>query len=177
MNILANHRHERFAALIATGQSGAAAYRSCYRARGASAEANASRLLRNVKVRQRVTELQKATATVAVMNLEEKRRFLAAIVRTPIGRVDEHSPLCQYFHRTKTSLRITMPDKLQAILLDARLAGELKGNTATASVTVNAPGNGYVLTPERQAELMAKVRAAREWMRAHEGSRSALPRQ
>jgi len=90
------------------------------------------------------------------MSLEERRLFLAAIVRTPIGRVDETSPLCQFFRRTKGGLHITMPDKLRAIELDARLAGELKGNTAIASVAVNAPGNGYVLTEERRAVLMAK---------------------
>lgn len=158
--IIANQRHERFATLVATGQSGAAAYRSCYRARGASAEANASRLLRNDKVRTRIAELQTATATAAVMSLEEKRLFLAAIVRTPIGRVDEHSPLCQFFRRTKGGLHITMPDKLRAIELDARLAGELMGNTATANVAVKAQVNQYVVTEERRLELIERRRIA-----------------
>jgi hypothetical protein len=73
-------------------------------------------------VRSRISELKAAADEGAVMSLREKRLFLAEIVRTPIGKVDESSPLCQGFRRTDTGLTVTMPDKLQAIELDAKLA-------------------------------------------------------
>ncbi len=50
VNIIANQRHQRFAILIATGRSGSSGLLIVLRARGASAEANAERLLRNAKV-------------------------------------------------------------------------------------------------------------------------------
>ena len=43
-------------------------------------------------------------------------------------------------------------------MADARLAGELKGDSLTVSATANA--NGHVLTEERRAELMAKKQAS-----------------
>lgn len=163
MPTLARHRHEQFAQRVASGETATAAYRAIYSAATKVAEANGSRLLRIAKVSARVAEMQRASATARVMSLQEKREFLALIVRTPIGQIDENSPLCQWFKRTtgrRATFEIRMPDKLQAIMLDARLAGELKGT----SVTVNtaAPVSGYVLTEERRAELMAKKRAAME---------------
>jgi hypothetical protein len=43
------------------------------------------------------------------MRLREMRLFLAAAIRTPIGSIDERSPLCQFFRRTERSLTIVMP--------------------------------------------------------------------
>jgi len=45
MLCLSNQRHERFAQLIAKGETGTAAYRATYGVEGASAEVGASRLL------------------------------------------------------------------------------------------------------------------------------------
>ena len=163
MLCLSNRRHERFAQLVAKGDSGGAAYRVVCGAKAASAHAAASRLLRIAKVSARIAEIQKAAVCASVMTLLEKRQFLALIVRTPIGQIDENSPLCQWFRRTtgrRATFSIRMPDKLQAILLDARLAGELKGNSITVQAT--APANGYVMTAERLAELREKKRAAIE---------------
>jgi len=106
MGNLINQRHESFAQLIASGESGAGAYRTCYGTHGASAEAAASRLLSNGKVRERVTESQSTAATAAVLTLERKRQLLADIAE---GRQQQAK----------------ISDRLRAIELDARLAGEL----------------------------------------------------
>lgn len=159
-----NHRHERFAQLVATGEAGAAAYRQTYGTRGASAEAAASRLLRNDKVSARIAEVQRASAAEGVLTLREKREFLALVVRTPIGQIDENSPLCQWFRRTtgrRPSLEIRMPDKLQAMMLDAKLAGELNGTPPR--MDAGAAGGGHVITEEELRELRAQKRAAIEW--------------
>ena len=169
MLCLSNRRHERFAQLVAKGDSGGAAYRVVCGAKAASAHAAASRLLRIAKVSARIAEIQKAAVCASVMTLLEKRQFLALIVRTPIGQIDENSPLCQWFRRTtgrRATLSIRMPDKLQAILLDARLAGELKGDTFTLHAT--APASRYSMTEERRAELMARHRAALEGARTRD---------
>ena len=59
------------------------------------------------------------------LSLLEKRAYLAMVVRTPIGEIDEKSPLCQAVEWGKNGRKIKMPDKLRALELDAKLAGEL----------------------------------------------------
>ena len=104
MPLLSNPRRERFAQRVAVAGNGAAAYRHTYGTQGASAEAGASRLLRNDKVRRRVRELQGEAAKAAVMTLEEQRLLLAAVAR------GEH-----------TGSKLS--DRLRAIEIDAKLAG------------------------------------------------------
>lgn len=59
MPVLSNHRHERFAQLIADGLSGAEAYREAgYQVSANVSSVNASRLLKDAKVSARVAELQ-----------------------------------------------------------------------------------------------------------------------
>lgn len=70
----------------------------------------------------------------AILTLKEKREYLASVVRTPVGEVNESSPLAQKVKRstrrdkdgaeTETE-EIEIPGKLRALELDARLAGEL----------------------------------------------------
>jgi hypothetical protein len=81
MPALANHKHELFAQALAKGENATNAYKGAgYTALGNSAEAAASRLLSDVKVQTRVSELQaraaiKVEKTVAdlVLMLEEDR--------------------------------------------------------------------------------------------------------
>lgn len=147
--MLKNPRHEAFAQAVASGTSGTEAYRRVYGAKAnKNAENLACRLSRNVNVRQRVSELQQKSATATTLSLQEKREFLAKLVRTPIGSIDETSELCQAAEyqvsgglrgrlrrgqadrgneqgeTEVTTVRIKLADKLKAIELDAKLAGE-----------------------------------------------------
>jgi len=126
---LLNSRHERFAQMIALGRMARNAYMEVYDSTPRSAEASSSRLLSNAALRSRVAYLQAEAAKATVLTLAEKRKFLRDVVTTPIYVVDETNPLCQSAERTKDgSVRIKMPDKLRALELDAKLAGELKAS-------------------------------------------------
>lgn len=71
MPVLANPRHERFAVEVAKGFSSTEAYKAAgYEAEGSSAWAAASRLLRDVRVKARIAELQERVATKAEITLE-----------------------------------------------------------------------------------------------------------
>jgi hypothetical protein len=87
-----------------------------------------------------LAELREEARRETVLSLRDKREFLARVVRTPIGDVDEGSDLCQESATEETEIaskkRIKMPDKLRAIELDAKLAGELKEQPP--AVTVDA---------------------------------------
>jgi hypothetical protein len=61
------------------------------------------------------------------LSFDEKREFLAKLVRTPIVEVDEESELAEEMRVSPdgtTSVKI--PSKLKAIELDARIMGEFK---------------------------------------------------
>lgn len=136
---LKNQKHEKFAQLVADGASALDAYKKAYHCSMEAAAKNAWRLRENEGVKARVSELQEKAADNTVMSIAEKRRFLAEIKRTPIGLVDEKSALCQSYEvvvmdggddKPSGELRkIKMPDKLKAIELDSKLAGELKDKT------------------------------------------------
>lgn len=126
-----NPRQRKFAELVATGIPAGRAYEQAgYDSRGTDADANAARLIANDKVSRFVqslrweaeTESKKAT----ILTIQQKREFLARVVQTPIGTVDEDSDLCQAFKLGESTREIKMPDKLRAIELDSRLAGEFR---------------------------------------------------
>ena len=126
-----NPRQERFAQLVATGMPASRAYREAgYTATGNAAEAGASQLLRHPKVAAYVNEVRAAAKAkgeeAAYLTLEEKRKFLRDVVTTPIGEIDERNKLAQALKVTKDGREIKLPDKLRALELDAKLAGELK---------------------------------------------------
>lgn len=72
-----------------------------------------------------------------MLTIMEKRKFLAAIIRTPIGQIDESSPLCQSFEIGKEGERkYKMPDKLKAIERDDALAPEVEVKAAEIIIRI-----------------------------------------
>jgi phage terminase small subunit len=129
---LSNQRRERFAQLVASGESGAAAYRAAYGAEGASAEAGASRLLSNSRVLERVAELQRESATATTLDMQRRREIMAEIANDRKARA---------------------ADRIAAVLADAKLAGEL---VEKSEVTTRVP-----LTPEQISEAVDRSPALR----------------
>jgi hypothetical protein len=140
MPILKNQKHERFAQLLATGMSASEAYTKVYKKKGKVAGSAGGRLLKNVGIQQRLAELQQKAETAAVLTLADKREFLRRVVVTSIGEVDEKSPLCQSAEYSEDGRKFKMPDKLKAIELDAKLAGEFR-----EQVEVKVDGLGELL--------------------------------
>jgi len=132
---LLSGRQERFCELYVTGKSATAAYREAY-GNKKTARAAASRLLTNVNVQKRIAALQEASASAAVMTLRKMPEYLCRVVRTPIGEVSPQSDLCQSYacrgvrmdgeKVRKTSVSISMPDKIRAMELDVKLTGGFK---------------------------------------------------
>ncbi|MEF0939874.1 Terminase small subunit [Rhizobium sp. BR 362] len=67
---LSNQRHEGFCRLISRGEAASRAYGAVYHTTGNNAEAAASRLLRNVKVANRIAELKGAAAKRTLKTVE-----------------------------------------------------------------------------------------------------------
>lgn len=118
MPILANPRWEKFAQHVATGESATAAYRMVY-AKAKNADVMGPRLLGNVGVRARVADLQARSATAATLTMQQRREIACVIALNTTARDS---------------------DRLAAIMVDARLAGELKPEaTVNVGVTVQTP--------------------------------------
>lgn len=97
-------------------------------------------------------EMMKAEAAVVmaaenaenVMSMVERREFLAKVVRTPVGEVDSNHVLAQEVTKrydsngNMLSETVRMPSKLDAVELDAKLAGDLSnGGQVVVPVSLN----------------------------------------
>jgi len=165
--IVANARWEQFAQRVASGDSASAAYRAAYGAKQASAEAAGSRLLRNVVVSSRVAELRKQAGGAGAIEEAKVAARVACKVVLTLAKKRE------LLHALATARKLDVRDRLRAIELDAKLAGELKGDSVTVNAT--AVASGYALTEEKRADLMARRRAALEANGAAEWSKFEEP--
>lgn len=103
----------------------------------------ASKALRIPHVAAYLRSLREAVGAKDVLSLWEKRKGLADIWRTPVGEIDENHPLAQEVKRKTTTSKdgtvfeevtVKMPGKIDALKLDAQLAGELKEQNQSANV-------------------------------------------
>lgn len=146
MGALRNSRHEAFAIAVASGESALGAYVQTYRVeRDNCGSASACRLMGRSDISERINELKTHNGNHAILSLAEKRRFLRSVVKTPIGDVDETSELAQSVKRSTRRTRdgetiedteIKLPDKLRAVELDAKLAGELDFGANGINITL-----------------------------------------
>lgn len=145
MPALKNLKHEAFARNVGIhGMSAAEAYRTGWpNCSEATAETTGPKLARDSQINLRIMEFREEAAKRAAekdfLTVEEKRAFLAKIVRTPLGEVTKDSELCQEWSLTDgertTTERIKMPSKLDAIKIDNDLAtdgAQAVGNKAVA---------------------------------------------
>jgi len=140
--------HEAFAAHYARSCNAAQAWVHATGGDSSHSDANGSKWLRNGSITARVewfrAEAEKllrqseaAIARPVVLDIAEKREFLARVVRTPIGEVDEASDLCQAMEVNDSGGRkYKLPCKIAAIKLDNDLAGE--GSEAKANEGVRS---------------------------------------
>jgi Terminase small subunit len=113
----------------------------------------ASKLARRPEVSKYLSELQESAYLANVLSLAEKRSFLADITRTPIGKVSLDSPLANSARYHDGELvEIRMPDKIKALELDAKLAGELR-NDGTINIGLQLV-NQRLETMEMPATLL-----------------------
>ncbi len=128
MPILSNPRHERFAQELAKGKSQAEAYE---KAGYSPCEPNASRLIRNDKVRARVTELQapaakRAEVTVDSLIAEAEEARVGAIAAgqfaAAVSAVKEKGVLAGVRVEKSERKNTNEPRKLSDIELDTAIA-------------------------------------------------------
>lgn len=114
----ASEKQKAFARLVFRGMNQRDAYRAAYGREGvkdATCDANASRLLRNAKVKEYLSTLNGKVEDAAVMSKQARMEWLTRVVTTPVGEVDEKSDLCQEALASDQGTRVKMPGKIEAI--------------------------------------------------------------
>lgn len=96
---LDNAKHEKFAQLVAVKEANpTTCYKACgYKAEGHSAEAAASRLMRNDEVATRIAFLRKKTADSFDIKRSDLAKHLWMAIVTPASHIDKDSPLSQEY--------------------------------------------------------------------------------
>lgn len=153
---LDNPKWEQFAQFIVAGEDQNKAYSLAFGNTHESVVVSASQLVRKQPVSDRIAELRRiGLGSAPILTLTEKRAFLASVVRTAPGKIDESDPLCQSFKKrittqksgeTEETIEYELPNKLKALELDAKLAGELNGSPA--SVRISMFGQGQTVDVE-----------------------------
>lgn len=176
MSALQNKRHEQFAHAVARNENAAEAYRKLYGVSEKSAAECASKLTRHTKVSTRISELRSRAEALltksmekqadklaeidfgTVLTIAEKRAFLAAVVRTPLGKLNSMSALIHSLETVGNCgpdsdevpiNKLKAHDKLRAIELDSKLAGELteKVDHTTDGHPLAVPVVNFILPP------------------------------
>ena len=131
--MLTNARHERFAQLVAAGASGASAYRDAgYSAKGA--RQGAVNLMSKANIKERIREILAKVEKKTLLTIEERRQFLADVVRAEVSKIPLNSHLIQSIKTGKDGTEIRLPDKVKSLELDAKMAGELVEKQETSHV-------------------------------------------
>lgn len=144
MAVLGNAKHERFAVEVAKGYSSTEAYKTAgYACEGSSAWAAASRLLRDVRVRARIAELQNRVAAKAELTIEKLIEY-ADEVRVAAVEAKQHAAAVSAIKemgvlsglRVEKSERLIKQDvrSLSDDELDAAIADALAREEAKAGI-------------------------------------------
>jgi phage terminase small subunit len=137
-------QHRAFCKNILKGMNGSSAYRAVYACDSTNAvvAAGASRILAMPHVKAYLEKMRKARDERLVLSIQEKREYLAKVVRTAIKDVKPDSELIQEItinkHQDKkgevtTKTTFKLPSKLDAIKID----NAMMGHNARTEIDVN----------------------------------------
>lgn len=146
--MLKNVRHEAFCQAYALGGNASEAYRKAgYSAK--DADVAGPRLLGNVGIQQRIEQIRLENDGKSELTKAQALHYLAQIIRTPIGEIDQNHHLAQEYAITEHGHRLKMPGKLEALKLLGQWCGWEKGTEAENKAA------------DSLRDVMAEIRARR----------------
>lgn len=143
---LKDGQHERFCQLMAKGiYSNYSCYLQVYPdSTAAAARSSSSDLLTKANIQSRIDWLRKRAAEGVIFELQDGLKFLVDVIRTPVGYLDDESPLTQEVQRditgteeegVVTKVKIKMPGKMDAMKLMADIKGWKKSDEQNQNQT------------------------------------------
>jgi hypothetical protein len=170
--MLPNPAQERFCQLYADGRFSG---RSCYaQAFGSENDGTcrtmACSLLTNVDIQQRIAWLREESLKNWKCEKEEVMRFLHAVVMTPVGYVDEESPLAQEVTRDiiekgeeepdVLKVKVKMPGKKECAELLAKMQGWEKPAEVKLNVSYEPPAQALKRAADKGVDLVSILKKA-----------------
>lgn len=121
--------HQRLADYILMGDTHAEAYGKCFpKAKTTSRNPACARILKRADVVAYMDYQRAQSATSTTLTLQEKREFLARVVRCKITTEKDESDLWQEWREVESETGVTvfkkLPSKTEAIKLDNELCGD-----------------------------------------------------
>jgi hypothetical protein len=127
MPALPNPKHETFAQELAKGSTLEAAYLTA----GFKAHrGNSFRLSENEHVKGRVNELKTEANGASTLSKQEAIEWLCKAITTPVGKIDENSPLAQEVIYKPGEKRVKSVSKMDALKTLGSWCGWEKGTEA-----------------------------------------------
>jgi hypothetical protein len=144
-------RQKAFADLVITGKHAGPAWTAAgYQASGNAAGAQASKALKNPKIKAYIKAERARLEKAGEFERSDLFNYLVKVIQTPVGQLDGGSPLVQEYtleeSETGTLTRVKMANKLQAAKQLAEIAGW------------NKPQEVKVDLSEKLSEIIARVR-------------------
>ena len=130
------------------GMNGTQAYLSVYKTckKEETAMAGASRLLRNVKVKEYIEELQSKVEEKAIVTIEDIVKELTAIAFTDITKISQKSELDETtrkviagYKKTQSGFAVETYDKMKALELLGKYLGMFKDETPNITNNIINP--------------------------------------
>ena len=118
-----NPRQEKFCQLFHESGKQGESYAGAFGCNMISAAPNAWRLLRNDKIQARLDELRGEAREQCALDNAAMLDYAADVLMTPIGDIDEHSPLCEEISHNDHGKKLKMFSKSSAFDKIARMCG------------------------------------------------------
>ncbi|CAN5430374.1 hypothetical protein BH09VER1_BH09VER1_30550 [soil metagenome] len=163
MKTLRNGRHEKFAQWVAGGESLGNAYRLVYGVQHRRVRERGYDLTRRPEVKERIRVLREEAEEEAAWPARGRMRYLMDFTKTPLSEV-AGGCFCQGVTLTKHGAKIETANKLRAIELHSRLAGDYQEKPpemCTLTVAMARIRERRRLNDEELAKRAAAERAAR----------------
>ena len=125
--------------------SGTAAYKKAGYT-GAGADRSASRLLGNAEISEYLEFLRKESEKSAIVSRAELLEFFSKGLRTPVGEIDEMSPLAQEVLIEKSSRKTTKKVNMSSKVECGKELAKLEGWHGPQKVELGAESIGELLS-------------------------------
>jgi len=170
--MLDNPARERFCQLYADGRfSGRSCYAQAFGSENdGTCRTEACTLLTKPDIQQRIAWLREESLKNWKCEKEEVMRFLHAVVMTPVGYVDEESPLAQEVTRDiiekgedepdVLKVRVKMPGKKECAELLAKMQGWEKPAEVKLNVSYEPPSQALKRAADKGVDLVSILKKA-----------------
>ena len=170
--MLANPAQERFCQLYSDGRfSGRSCYAQAFGAENdGTCRTEACTLLTKPDIQQRIAWLREESLKNWKCEKEEVMRFLHAVVMTPVGYVDEESPLAQEVTRDiiekgddepdVLKVKVKMPGKKECAELLAKMQGWEKPAEVKLNVSYEPPAQALKRAADKGVDLVSILKKA-----------------